>query len=181
MRTKNGLMRYGWRLAALALVGSIAVGCDDEPTEPFVDELMLPEGVSVFLTVDDARAPVGSVVSVAAKVSVVDVDLTPTAYTVGLGYDPERLEPVEAERLVDSVLRSVNLNADPGTVLAAGSAASGLEDGTMFRIGMKVKRPDYVETLAIDLRELIVLERNFADVAPDVIVLSRPFSVDSRR
>ena len=31
-----------------------------------------------------------------------------------------------------------------------------------------------IETLAIDLRELIVLERNFADVAPDVIVLSRP-------
>ena len=174
MRVQHGLMRFGCRLAALALVGALSLGCDEEPTQPFEHELVLPEGVSVFLTVDDARASVGSVISVAARVTAVSVDLTPTAYTVGLDYDPERLEPIEVETIVDSALRSINLNADAGLVLAAGAAASGLDDGTMLRVRMKVKRSDYVETLAIDLRELIVLERNFADVAPDVIVLSRP-------
>lgn len=170
----KGPPRFAAGLAIVALIGGLLSGCDEEPTQPFQDELVLPAGVSVFLTVDDARASVGSVVNVTGRVRAVDADLTPTAYTVGLGYDPERLEPLGSEKPADGALRSIHLQAEPGLVLAAGAAANGLDGGLLFQVVMKVKKPDYVETLSIDLRELIVLENNFADIATDVNVLSRP-------
>lgn len=159
-------------LASIAAAGLSA--CDDEPTRPFEEELVLSPGVSVILTVDAAQAPVGSIVIVRGEVRVVDVELTPTAYAVGLNYDPSALEPVESERPADAALRSVNLEAAPGLIVAAGAAAAGIDGGALFAVRMRVRKADYARSLSVDVLELIAVENNFADVASDVLVTTAP-------
>jgi hypothetical protein len=88
-------------------------------------------------------------------------------------YDPKRLEPVEVVQLEDGVLRAVNLAAAPGLIRAAGAAAGGIESEVLFVLDMIVKAPAYGETLSLDLKELMVIERNFADVTADVVLAPR--------
>jgi hypothetical protein len=167
------------RFAALMLLatalGAAFAGCKDEPTWPLQDEerQILKPGLNVYLTLDSDDAALGATVRVVAKVRAVDVKLTPTGFQVDLRYDPEKLEPLDAAEIRDGVLRAVNLSAGPGLVRAAGAAADGIDTGVLFALDMKVKATAYAESLALGVRELTVLEQNFADLKADVALAPR--------
>ncbi|UCC83097.1 MAG: hypothetical protein JSW46_19450 [Gemmatimonadota bacterium] len=160
----------------LLLIGAITAasfaGCADEPTTPGGgEEANLPQGLNVYLTLDDRQASPGSSVRVTGKVQAVGVDLTPTGFLVRLNYDPAKLEPIAARSLEDGVLRAVNIGVGPGLVKAAGASADGLSTDLLFELDMKVKKAGYAEDLSIAVDELGVIERNFADHAADVVVV----------
>jgi hypothetical protein len=167
----------GWGYAALALLVSVTLGgvvsaCKEEPTQPLQieEQPILRPGLNVYLTVDSDDASPGGRVRVTARVRAVEVDLTPTGFQVEVRYDPEKLEPLEAPALEDGVLRAVNLSAEPGLIRAAGAAANGFGGDVLFALEMKVKAQGYRETLAMDAKELTVTQKNFADVAADVVL-----------
>jgi hypothetical protein len=165
-------------IAAITAAGFAA--CAEEPTTPVSgEEANLPEGLNVYLTVDDRQAAPGSSVRVTGKVRAVGVDLTPTGFLVRLTYDETKLEPVAARTLEDGVLRAVNLKVAPGLVKAAGASANGLSTDILFELDMKVKKAGYAEDLSIAVDELGVIERNFADFAADVVVVPQVMVVPS--
>lgn len=165
-------------LAAIAAAGFAA--CADEPTAPGSDEeANLPQGLNVYLTLDDRQATPGSSVRVTGKVRAVGVDLTPTGFLVRLTYDPAKLEPVTAHSIEDGVLRAINIGVAPGLVKAAGASASGLNTDILFELDMKVKKAGYAADLAIAVDELGVIERNFADLAADAVVMPQAMVVPS--
>lgn len=168
--------------AACLLLGlGLAIGfsgCRDEPTRPESwEEAALSPGVNVYLTLDNDAATPGSRITVTGKVRAVGVELTPTGYLVHLLYDPERLEPVEAATLDDGVLRAINLAAGPGLVKAAGAAADGLKSDVLFQIEMEVAADGYADGLEVQVHELTVVEKNFMDVALDVVMPPQPVIV----
>jgi hypothetical protein len=162
----------------LALAGGFAA-CIDEPTRPprTGEEAILRPGVNVYLTMNDDAAALGSRVRVTGKVRAVGVDVTPTGFYVDLMYDPEKLEPVEAATLDDGVLRAVNLEAGPGIVKVAGAAPNGLASDVLFAIEMKVKADEYANDLGLSVNELTVVEKDFMDVASDVVMPPRALVV----
>jgi hypothetical protein len=162
-------------LATGIAVAATVVGCWDEPTEPVQDgeEEILQPGLNAYLTLDRDDAPPGGRVRVAVKVRPLGVDLTPTGFQVDLQYDPEKLEPVAETRFGDGVLRAVNLIAGPGLVRAAGASANGLGSNPLFALDMKVKAPAYGETLTLDVREVTVLQDDFADASADIVPAAR--------
>jgi hypothetical protein len=156
----------------VAITAAGFAACADEPTTPRSgEEANLPQGMNVYLTVGDRQAAPGSSVRVTGKVQAVGVDLTPTGFLVRVTYDPAKLEPVAARSLEDGVLRAVNIGVAPGLVKAAGASANGLSTGVLFELDMKVKKAGYAEDLSIAVDELGVIERNFADLAADVVVM----------
>lgn len=170
-------------LTAMLVVAITAAGfaaCADEPTTPgSSEEANLPQGLNVYLTLDDRQAAPGSLVRVTGKVRAVGVDLTPTGFLVQLTYDPAKLEAVAARSLEDGVLRAVNLEVAPGLVKAAGASANGLSTDILFELDMKVKKGGYAEALSIAVDELGVIERNFADFAADVVIVPQVMVVPS--
>lgn len=170
-------------LAVIVIAAIVAAGfaaCADEPTTPRSGpEANLPQGINVYLTVDDRQAAPGSIVRVTGKVQAVGVDLTPTGFLVRLTYDPAKLEPLAARSLEDGVLRAVNIEVAPGLVKAAGASANGLSTDVLFELDMRVKKAGYAEELAIAVDELGVIERNFADLAADVVVMPQVLVVPS--
>ncbi|MGD2215565.1 MAG: hypothetical protein PVJ64_02365 [Gemmatimonadales bacterium] len=173
---RRGYLGTNTVLAAATLLGlTLAAGfsaCADEPTRPAesAEEAALSPGVNVYLTLDNEAATPGSHITVTGKVRAVGVELTPTGYFVDLLYDPEKLEPVAAATLDDEVLRAINLEAGPGLVKAAGAAANGLKSDVLFELEMKVKAEGYADGLEVQVHELTVLEKNFMDVSPDVVI-----------
>jgi hypothetical protein len=161
-------------LTVMVIVAITAAGfaaCADEPTTPGGSEVAnLPQGLNVYLTLDDQRAAPGASVRVTGKVSAVGVDLTPTGFLVRLSYDPAKLEPVADRSPEDGVLRAINIGVAPGLVKAAGASAKGLHTDVLFELDMKVKQAGYTDGLAIAVDELGVIERNFADLAADAVV-----------
>lgn len=167
---------YGVVLLAVGIAAVAALaGCWDEPTAPIQEgeQEILQPGLNVYLTIDKADGAPATLVHVVAKVRAVAVDLTPTGFQVALEYDPERLEPVAVTRIGDGVLRAVNLSAGPGLIRAAGAAPSGLDSDVLFAVDLKIKAPGYGETLRLDVRELTVLEDNFADASADIVPAAR--------
>jgi len=166
----------------IALVVAIAAAgfaaCAEEPTTAgSAEDANLPQGLNVYLTLDDWQAAPGSSVRVTGKVRAVGVDLTPTGFLVRLSYDPAKLEPVAARSLDDGVLRAINLGVAPGLVKAAGASANGLNTDVLFELDMKVKQAGYAERLAIAVDELGVVERDFADLAADAVVMPQAVPV----
>lgn len=178
-KTKN--LRAPLVLASiLAITAAGFAACADEPTRPSSgEESNLPQGLNVYLTLDDQQATPGSLVRVTGKVRAVGVELTPTDFLVRVTYDPAKLEPVAARSLEDGVLRAINLGVAPGLVKAAGAAANGLKTDVLFEFEMKVIKGDYAEALSIAVDELGVVERNFADLAADVITMPQALLVPS--
>ncbi len=170
-------------LTAVLIVAVAAAGfaaCADEPTAPGSgEEANLPQGVNVYLTLDDRQATPGSSVRVTGKVRAVGVDLTPTGFLVRLTYDPAKLEPVAARSLEDGVLRAINIGVAPGLVKAAGASAIGLNTDVLFQLEMKVIKRGYADNLSIAVDELGVIENNFADFAADVVVMPQAMVVPS--
>lgn len=181
--------RYGYpgvrtlMSAATVMLGiALAVGfsaCADEPTRPAGtgEDAILRPGVNVYLTLDSEAAEPGSRVRVVGKVRPVGVEITPTGFCVDLSYDPEKLAPVEAVTLDDGVLRVSNLKAGPGLVKLAGAAPNGLASDALFAIEMKVVAHGYADGLSLGVNELTVVEKNFMDVAGDVVIPPRPLVV----
>lgn len=168
--------RYAAALLATGIAGAAAlVGCWDEPTEPVRDgeQEILQPGLNAYLTLDRDDAQPGETVRVTVKVRPVGVDLTPAGFQVDLAYDAEKLEPVAATRIGDGVLRAVNLFAGPGLVRAAGASANGLGSSPLFALDMKIRAPAYGESLTLDVKELTVLQDNFADASADVVPAER--------
>jgi hypothetical protein len=173
--------RNRWYRASVWVLAStvvLALGCRDDPTPPSAaeEEILLP-GLNVYLTVDEAAATPGATVRVTAKARAVGVKLTPTGYVVRLRYDPERLEVLADASPDDDVLRVMNLAVGPGLVKAAGAAPDGLGTDILFVVDMKVRKAGYSEGLGVEIQELTVLERNFADLAPSALVAPRPVVV----
>lgn len=156
-------------------LGAVFAGCTEEPVRPFQDEeqQILKPGLNVYLTLDNDRAPPGTKVRAVAKVRAMGVELTPAGFQIDVLYDPKKLEPAEVVQLEDGVLRAVNLAAAPGLIRAAGASASGIESEVLFVLEMTVKEAGYGETLTLEVKELTVLERNFADVTADVVPAPR--------
>ena len=162
-------------LLAGAALGAVFAGCTEGPVRPFQDEeqQILKPGLNVYLTLDNDRAPAGATVRAVAKVRAMGVELTPAGFQVDVLYDPKKLEPAEVVQLEDGVLRAVNMAAAPGVIRAAGAAAAGIESGVLFEVEMTAKGVGYGETLSLEVKELPVLERNFADVTADVVPAPR--------
>ena len=162
--------------AATVMLGmALALGfsaCTDEPTRPAGtgEDAILRPGVNVYLTLDSETAEPGCRVRVMGKVRPVGVEITPTGFYVDLSYDPEKLAAVEAVTLDDGVLRVSNLEAGPGLVKIAGAAPDGLEGDVLFVIEMKVKADGYAADLGLSVNELTIVEKDFMDVAPDVVI-----------
>jgi hypothetical protein len=164
----------------VAITAAGFAACADEPTTPdSSEEANLPQGLNVYLTLDDRQASTGSSVLVTGKVRAVGVDLTPAGFLVRLTYDPAKLEPLAARSLEDGVLRAINLEVAPGLVKAAGASANGLGTDILFELDMKVKKGGYADDLSIAVDELGVIERNFADLAADVVVMPQAVVVPS--
>lgn len=154
----------------LALVAGISA-CRDDPTQPLEtgEEAVLRPGVNVYMTLSDDAAAPGSRIAVTGKVRALGVQLTPTGFLVDLRYDAEKLMPLEAVTLEDGVLRAINLEAGAGLVKVAGAAASGLDGDVLFAIEMEVVADGYAKGLKLDVHELTVVEKNFMDVAAQVV------------
>jgi len=86
-------------------------------------------------------------------------------------FDPEMLEPREAVTLEEDMIRIVNLTAGSGRIKAVGAAPNGLGTETLLMVRMKVLRPGYAETFAVDVLELVVIE-DFEDIASQVWTIS---------
>ena len=164
-------------LAAALSVGAVIGACEDDPLTAGEAEasVVLDKGLNAYLVVDSDKARSGSTISVEARVRVVGEELNPTAFLANLRYDPERLEPVNVIPQQDEVVRAVNLQAGPGLIRAAGAAA-GLGTEILVAVTMRVKQADYLASLSIDLDELTVVQRSFADLAPQVKSLDRAIS-----
>ena len=176
------------RLPTLMVIVAVTalIGCKDElaspdstprpePTEPVV----LQSGVNAYLVVTGANEPVGSVLAVEARIGSTDEDQTPTAFVASLYYDHSRLEFLESVDLSDGVLRFANPEAAPGMAKIAGAAANGLNTDSLFVARMRVLESGYLDGLRLELRELGILERDFADVASDVYVSPNVVTSDS--
>ncbi|MDH3290203.1 MAG: hypothetical protein OEO20_12050 [Gemmatimonadota bacterium] len=170
-------------LAAAVTVGlALAAGfsaCADEPVGAagHGEEAVLTSGVNVYLTLDRETATPGSRVTVTGKVRTIDLELTPTGFVVDVLYDPEKLRPIEAATLDDGVLRAINLAADPGLIKVAGAAADGLRGDVLFAVHMEVIETGYSPSLKARVHELTVIENNFMDVTPSVVVPPHPVVV----
>ncbi len=165
-------------LFAALTIGAATTACKDEVITPAGDDerqvVVLEQGLNAYLVVTSDRAPVGSTISVEARLRAVGDDLSPTAFLANLHYDADRLEPVAVIALQDNVVRAVNLEAGPGLIKAAGAAANGLGTEILVSVTMKVIKPNYTASLSIDLDELTVVQGDFADKASDVRSLDAP-------
>lgn len=172
MTKMNGRRSAAALLGATLAVAAALAGCWDEPTEPVRggEQEILRPGLNAYLTLDRADAPTGATIHVVAKVRAVGVDLTPTGFQVDLQYDPEKLEPVAVTRIEDGVLRAINLTAGPGLIRAAGASANGMGGSPLFALDMEVKAPEYRQTLILGVKELTVLQGNFADASAEIVL-----------
>ena len=146
-----------------------------EPDAPVV----LEAGINAYLVVSGASELVGSVITVEAKIRSTDEDQTPTAFVVSLHFDRSRLEFLESLDLADGVLRFANPEAAPGVAKVAGAAADGFDTDKLFVARMKVLEEDYLNGLALELHELGILERGFAEVAAETHVSGNIITNDS--
>ena len=160
------------RLIGTWLVLGVAfVGCQESVHPDSYEALVFESGLNVFVVVSDGDASAGSIITIEARLRVVDEAITPTGFFADLHFDPDRLEPVEIPVQQDGVVRAVNLEAGPGLTRAAGAAPAGLGTETLFAVNMRVIQADYMGSLSIHLEELIVLEQGFADLAAEAVVL----------
>ena len=170
-------MRSAALFSALTVV-AIATACRDDPIVPGEEKgqpaVVLDRGLNAYLVVTSDRVPVGSTLSVEARLRAVGEDLNPTAFLANLHYDAERLEPVAVIAQRDDVVRAVNLEAGPGLIKAAGAAANGLGTEILVAVTMKVTKANYTASLSIDLDELTVVQGDFADKASQVRSLDAP-------
>lgn len=163
----------------LLILVLIVSGCSDDAIGP-AGQLPTPEGAfrgeqGVFLTVDDPDAVVGQEVDFAVMYEPpAGEELTPAGFRVDLRFDSERLAPVASLAPEGAGLRVVNLRAGAGLIKGAGASAEGLEGNVLYGVKMRVLSGDFTRGLALDVVELDVVERGFADVAPQVQVLDVP-------
>ena len=177
IRRANALgIRQFAALCAAISIGAVVTACDDDPITPEEGQafVVLDKGLNAYLVVSSDKARTGSTITVEAHVRVVGEDLNPTAFSANLRYDPERLEPIAVIAQKDNVVRAVNLEAGPGLIRAAGAAANGLGTEILVAVTMMVKQADYTASLSIDLDELTVVQKNFADMAGQVQLMDRP-------
>lgn len=85
-----------------------------------------------------------------------------------------RRHPLAVITQNDNVVRAVNLDSDPGLIRAAGAAANGLGTEILVTVTMRVKQANYTASLSIDLDELTVVQKNFADMARQVQSMDLP-------
>ena len=165
-------------LFAALTAGALVTACQDDPITPGGEQnqevVVLDQGLNVYLVVTSDRAPIGSTISVEARVRAVGEDLNPTAFLANLRYDAELLEPVAVIAQRDDVVRAVNLQAGPGLIKAAGAAANGLGTEILVIVTMRVKKAGYTAALSIDLDELTVVQEKFADKASQVRTMEAP-------
>ncbi len=170
-----GIRQFAALCTAISL-GTVVTACDDDPTTPEEGQavVVLDKGLNAYLVVNTDKARTGSTISVEARVRAVGEDLNPTAFLANLRYDAERLEPIAVIAQQDNVMRAVNLEAGPGLIRAAGAAPNGLGTEILVAVTMRVKQADYIASLSIDLDELTVVQKNFADMAHQVRSMDRP-------
>lgn len=176
-REKTKCLQWPAAWCVAAVLGVVFAGCEEPPVAPGEGEsaiVVLDKGLNVYLVVDSDKARSGSTIHVEAKVRSVGEELTPTAFVANLRYDPERLEPIGVGEQSDNVIRAVNLHAAPGLVRVAGAAANGLGTETLVVLTMRVKQGDYLGSLSIDLDELTVVQRDFADMTAHVQARAMP-------
>ncbi len=175
-RARSVSVRQCVALCTVIAICAVVTACDDDPTKPgeAQEVVVLDKGLNAYLVVSSDKARTGSTITVEAHVRVVGEDLNPTAFSANLRYDPERLEPIAVIAQKDNVVRAVNLEAGPGLIRAAGAAANGLGTEILVAVTMMVKQADYTASLSIDLDELTVLQKNFADMAHKVQLMDRP-------
>ena len=176
------------RLPTVIVLAAISalMGCEDDPASPTGDPLQEPSGpvvlqsgVNAYLVVTGANEPVGSILSLEARIRSTDEDQTPTAFVASLYYDHSKLEFLESVDLGDGVLRFANPQAAPGMAKVAGAAANGLNTDRLFVARMRVLESGYLDGLRLELPELGILERGFADVASEVHVSPNVVTSDS--
>jgi len=179
-RARSTRMRQVATLVVVASVGAVLGGCQDDPITPGESDIVvLDKGLNAYLVVSSDEAPVGSTISVEARIRIVGENLNPTAFVANVRYDAERLEPIELVPQQDGVMRAVNLQAAPGLIKAAGAAANGLGTEVLVAVTMRVKHADYAASISIDLDELTVVQENFADMAPEVKSMDRAISAET--
>lgn len=173
---RSRAIAFGMLVTSLALLTG---ACADDSLGP-AGSSITPEGPffgnqGVFLALDNHGASTGETVTFTVLFDPPeDREATPTGFRVDFRYDPERLEPVESLAPDDGGLRLVNLDAGAGLVKAAGASPEGMEAEVLFGLKMKVRDHDYVRGLELDILELDILERNFADIAGDVATSTDP-------
>lgn len=129
--------------------------------------------LSAGISASDPRAAPGDVVLLSVRVKRGTSAPTPTGFVISLRYDASRLAPVgDASPTGDNTLRTVNLHAGTGLVKAAGAAPSGFTSDTLFAVKMRVKEKGWSDGLALDVGEMDIVQRNFADVAAAVVTPS---------
>lgn len=165
MRPRRPALRPSALLLAL-----LVAACGEDVTAPQApgpeteEPATVASDMSVDLVVSDLDAGSGETVTVAAEVSAGDV--TPTGFVAALGYDPARLAPAgEVEIEEGEGLRVVNLRAGEGSVRAAGAAADGFAESTLFALRMEVRKGGWANSLRLEMEELDIVENGFADMA----------------
>ena len=162
-------------------IGTVVTACDDDPITPEEGQafVVLDKGLNAYLVVNSVKVPVGSTVSVEARVRAVGEDLNATAFLANLRYDAESLVPIAVIAQKDNVVRAVNLEAGPGLIKAAGAAPNGLGTEILVAVTMRVKQADYAASLSIDLDELTIVQENFADKASEMKPMDRAISAET--
>lgn len=164
------------RAAVLLLALAVAVACGEEAIQgprgdhadspgPEAGRTVLPR---LTLTGASPDADIGDTLELGIRLRRRPGGMTPTGYAVTLRHDPDLLEPIEAVGRDGPGLSVVNAAAGPGRVRAAGAAPDGLADGELVTVRMRVRGPGWRRTLRLDVGSLDVLERGFADVAPEI-------------
>lgn len=162
-------------LAGLALLASGS--CDGgalAPATPGDSTAMPPRleagRLSAAISADNPGAQPGDIVTLTVRIRGGEGAPTPTGFDISLLYDPHTLTPVkDVSPSGDNTLRAVNLGAGSGLVEAGGAAPTGLSTDTLFAVSMKVTSAGWSHGLSLKVRELDVLQENFADVAAEVI------------
>ncbi len=140
------LFRYVGILALAALGACGDRLASDPPAPP-----PRPELSQATLQWSDSAPPRGAIVTLVASTSPPAGSVV-GSYTARLRYDTLQLDVVAVDTLADGGLHAVN--PQPGEYRLAGAAASGLPNGVLFRLRVRVRQPAGLQRVALLLDEL---------------------------
>jgi hypothetical protein len=139
-------------LVLTSLAASAACFDDDERVSITAPPVAPPNGAVAYIAVSDVAPAPGSTIVAVARVRT-GADLrTVGSFTARLTYDATGLTFLEEVKL-PAGMRAINAS-EAGTVRAAGAAAEGLADGSLFAVAFRVANPAALESLALSVDEL---------------------------
>ena len=143
-------MRY--RTISVLTLLAVVTACNTDAATTAMQPPRAPENGSVaFVTVSDAKAAVGSAVTVTAVVHNDAPVSSVGAFTARLTFDAAGLTYV-GEQALPSGMRAIN--AQGSEILAAGASARGFDDGKLFALTFKVVNPVALESIKLEITEL---------------------------